>query len=93
ANPVLNVAGTPKPGGTVTLSYDDSGTDQRYLALLMGLDVTYVPIENKKAIIPTDAQGVDYAIVTSDKSVSDESTIAGPALLMFPFASSEPNPK
>jgi hypothetical protein len=50
-----------------------------------------VEIKNGKADVPAGLQGTVYAVVSKDKSASDDSTIAGPAILTFPFSSFDKN--
>ncbi|THH12067.1 hypothetical protein EW145_g236 [Phellinidium pouzarii] len=94
AFPALSVdPASPEPGSSVQLSYNDS-SDARFLTLFSGLNTTFLPISNdKKVTLPGGLQGTVYAIVSSnDKNATDNSTIAGPIILNFPFSSSASNP-
>jgi hypothetical protein len=93
AFPALTIAGDVKPGARVTVSFEGSGHGPTYLVFLSGLQTHSVPIEDGKATIPSGLQGTVYVVVTTDKEgVSDDVTIAGPAILDFPFDSKAGNP-
>jgi len=49
-----------------------------------GLSTIFVPIKNKSATLPKELAGTVYAVVTStDGTVTDDTTVAGPAVLWF----------
>ena len=75
------------------MSFDDNSTNLN-LALLHGLNTTFVPIDsNKKATLPSDLQGTVYGIVTdSDSELTDGNSKAGVAVFQFPFSSMTDNP-
>jgi rubrerythrin len=78
------VAGKASPGASVSLTYKSSGSAE-YLAVYSGLTVTYAPISGGKATLPKGLTGTIYAVVTSSNSaVSDDNTVAGPAVFEFP---------
>ncbi|KAH8111504.1 ferritin-like domain-containing protein [Phellopilus nigrolimitatus] len=93
AFPALAVAadgGAPAaPGKSAQVAFEDSGSGDRYLAFMSGLDTTFAKIDgNKQVTIPEGLQGTVYAVVTSsNQAVTDASTIAGPAILSFPLTS------
>ncbi|THH06657.1 hypothetical protein EW145_g3932 [Phellinidium pouzarii] len=92
AFPPLSVSGTPTSGQSVQLSFDYSGSDQLYLGIFTGLDKVFAPIDGqKKVTIPSGLQGTAYAIVANDRTGSDASTIAGPAVLSFGLPSNASN--
>lgn len=75
----------PSEGATVTLSFDGSSTSGLYLSFLTGLATISVPIENGSATLPSNLAGTVYAIVTTTNgTVSDDATVAGPAIVQFP---------
>jgi hypothetical protein len=64
-----------------------------YMALYSGLATMYAPItgsgSDMKVKLPSDLMGAVYGVVTTSSSaVSDDNTVAGPVILMFPFGSS-----
>ncbi|KAG9001712.1 hypothetical protein FRB90_011553 [Tulasnella sp. 427] len=75
----------PNPGDSVQLSYDSSGKKE-YLAVFTGLSTLYLPIsDDKKVTIPSEAIGTVYGVVTtSGDKVSDDNTVAGPVIMIFP---------
>ncbi|KAJ7064717.1 ferritin-like domain-containing protein [Mycena amicta] len=81
------------PGKSITLKYTPAtavadGT-ALYAAFYTGLSVEYAKIDNGKVVIPNDLRGQIYAVVTtSNNSVDSTNTIAGPAVLLFEFDSS-----
>jgi hypothetical protein len=81
-------------GSTVQLAYDEQDQSVKYLALFTGLDTLFAQIdENKRVALPEGLQGTVYAIVSTNGTVvSDDSTVAGPAILAFHFPSSASNP-
>lgn len=60
-----------------------------YMALYTGLTTLYAPINDMKVTLPKDIMGTVYGVVTTNNTaVSDDNTVAGPAILMFQFGSS-----
>ncbi|KAF8583677.1 hypothetical protein K439DRAFT_1390281 [Ramaria rubella] len=94
AFPALTVSpAAPTPGSTITLTFNQTGNAPTFLALLIGLDTTFLPITNKQVTLPAGLQGFVYAVVVNNKvAVTDASTLAGPAILDFPFNSAASNP-
>ena len=89
ANPQLRIFGTVKPQRTVTLQYTASAAGPLYLAFLTGMQTEFALITNNQATIPAGLQGTVYALVTtSNVAVTDANTVAGPAVLEFPFPAS-----
>jgi len=75
---------SPAPGQTITLTFP-STSGSTYLALYTGLNVNYYPITNGKVQLPKGLDGTVYGVVTtSGSSVSDDNTVAGPAVFLFP---------
>ncbi|KAG9005900.1 hypothetical protein FRB90_010158 [Tulasnella sp. 427] len=76
----------PNPGDTVQLSYDSSSDKKEFLAVFTGLTTLYLPIsDDKKVSIPSEAVGTVYGVVTtSGDKVSDDNTVAGPVIMIFP---------
>ncbi|TDL22376.1 hypothetical protein BD410DRAFT_839822 [Rickenella mellea] len=92
--PNLNISDNAQPGQSVQLTYNgDASNGGQFLAIFSGLNTTFVPINSDKtATLPSRLQGTTYALVSSDGStVTDGSTVAGPAILVFPFDSSTDN--
>ncbi|KAJ7180890.1 ferritin-like domain-containing protein [Mycena filopes] len=101
-NPSLPVSAFPSlavttkdycPGDTISLEYTPAkpvatGT-ALYVAFYTGLSVEYAPLTaNNKVVIPKDLLGQIYAVVTtSNGTVADSNTIAGPAILLLEFNS------
>ncbi|KAH8111503.1 ferritin-like domain-containing protein [Phellopilus nigrolimitatus] len=83
------------PGKSAQVAFKDSGSGgDRYVAFMSGLSTTFAKIDgNKQVTIPAGLQGTVYAVVTSSGSnATDASTLAGPAILSFPFPASASNP-
>ncbi|KAF8598925.1 hypothetical protein BDV93DRAFT_592544 [Ceratobasidium sp. AG-I] len=84
-----------KAGDTVSILFDEARANgaKTYVSFLSGLTQTVIPVtgsgKSQKVKIPAGLMGTVYAVVTtSDKAVTDENTVAGPTVLMFPFTSS-----
>lgn len=84
-----------RPGSTTQLKFTPPSSLSRasklYGAFLSGQEAIIVPLDEgwKSVSIPDGLRGVVYLLVTTDAdSVEDSKTIAGPALLEFPFNSS-----
>lgn len=81
----------PTAGQNVTFAYDNSTANGaiQYVAFLSGLNTTFAPIDsNKTATIPSDFQGLVFAVITTNNSVlSEDFIIAGPATLDFMLGS------
>ncbi|KAJ7180923.1 ferritin-like domain-containing protein [Mycena filopes] len=94
AFPTLTVATTRySPGKEIDLKYTPAtapaaGTPL-YVAFYTGLAVEYAPLSaDNKVTIPMDLRGQVYAVVTtSNGTVADGNTIAGPAILLLEFNS------
>ncbi|KAG8723147.1 hypothetical protein FRC09_004541 [Ceratobasidium sp. 395] len=91
AFPALTVStASYKAGDIISVSFDSSmakGKDT-YMAFFTGLTTEFAPIQKGEVTIPKDLMGTVYAVVTTDnKTVNDDNTVAGPAILMFPFGS------
>lgn len=88
--PALNITtsdGAIAPGSQVELVYNATTNATEYLAFYAGMNTTLVEITNKTATIPADLLGFVYAVVTSsNSSISDETTVAGPVILSFPIS-------
>ncbi|KAG8897897.1 hypothetical protein FRC00_003654, partial [Tulasnella sp. 408] len=67
------------------MSYNFSPGKNEYFAILTGFITILVPIFDDKGIIPSDAVGTVYVVVkTSNGQVSDDNTVAGPVIMIFP---------
>ncbi|KAG9017735.1 hypothetical protein FRB93_004546 [Tulasnella sp. JGI-2019a] len=74
----------PTPGSKVTVKFNGNSVGN-YVVLLTGLSQIAIPISNQTITIPANLTGTVYAVVTNSSSmVSDDSTLAGPAVLIFP---------
>ncbi|KZP06661.1 hypothetical protein FIBSPDRAFT_804720 [Athelia psychrophila] len=99
SNPVLPVKAFPtltfpagaKPGSKVTLTFDKgNSTGTCYAAFYTGTGAEYAKIDSgdKSVTIPKDLRGTVYAVVTTNGTASaDANTVAGVAVLDFPFDS------
>ncbi|KAI0043576.1 hypothetical protein FA95DRAFT_1609265 [Auriscalpium vulgare] len=99
SNPKLPVSAFPQlsvsnpkalPGDDISLSYIvPDGFDHSkplFAAFLSGQNAYIVPLKDGKVKIPADLRGTSYVLVsTSADAVSDAATVAGPAMLDFPF--------
>ncbi|TDL22936.1 hypothetical protein BD410DRAFT_839259 [Rickenella mellea] len=89
AFPVLNVTSSSySAGGPINLALDTSGqSGQLFVVFFSGLTQTVVALNGGSATIPSalDGAGTVYIVVTNaNATVTDENTVAGPAILMFP---------
>ncbi|KAG8759067.1 hypothetical protein FRC12_009858 [Ceratobasidium sp. 428] len=91
AFPALTVStASYKAGDIISVSFDSSMAKGKntYMAFFTGLTTEFAPIQKGEVTIPKDLMGTVYAVVTTDnKTVNDDNTVAGPAILMFPFGS------
>ncbi|KAF8837992.1 hypothetical protein BDN67DRAFT_1071044 [Paxillus ammoniavirescens] len=90
AFPALTFPANARPGQTVDISYNASSTsDELYVGFIAGLGATIVPLDcDNKVTIPADIEGVVFGIViSSNTTITDDVTIAGPAFLSFDFNS------
>ncbi|KAF5369378.1 hypothetical protein D9758_002541 [Tetrapyrgos nigripes] len=95
ANPALSISADAAPGQNVSLTFDataaGNSSDGLYLNILTSSGSKSAPIsvdgDSKTATFP-DVIGTVFAFVTDGSAtVTDNNTVAGPALLMFPFDS------
>jgi len=94
AFPALAFGGTPAPGQSSTLTFNaTSSSSSLSVAFLSGLNTTFVPLNGGKSVtVPAGLQGKVYAVVTDNStSAGDANTVAGPAILHFPFDSEASN--
>ncbi|CCA68025.1 related to stress response protein rds1p [Serendipita indica DSM 11827] len=88
AFPALRVTSTPSPGKSVTFDFNSTSTGSNqmlYAAFFSGLDTLFAPLDsNKSATVPEKLVGTVYAVISTNGTVvSDDSTVAGPAILEF----------
>ncbi|KAJ7504146.1 ferritin-like domain-containing protein [Mycena galericulata] len=81
------------PGKKIDLVYTPAAAvaagTPLYAAFYNGLSVEYAPITGNKTVIPKDLRGQVYTVVTtSNGTVSDGNTIAGPLILLLEFDAS-----
>ena len=72
------------PGSQVNLTYNNtsSSNSTQYLAFFHGLNTTVVDITSNQATIPSELQGLVFAVVTTNNTdVEDSNIVAGPAAL------------
>jgi len=95
AFPALTASSTV-PGTKIQLTYKDSTITEKYLIVYYGLSTTAVPINSDMTVtLPTGLQGTAYAVVSSSSNttmVAASTIVAGPLILVNPFASSVNNP-
>jgi len=91
AFPALTVPTSARPGQQVTLTFSpaDNASQPLYAAFISGLGTQIVPINDKKQVtIPNGLMGNVYVVVSTDgDTVADNTTAAGPALVIFDFDS------
>jgi hypothetical protein len=95
SNPPLPVKAFPSlvvseyaPGRRAHAAFDSQGQEKLFAAFLVGTGTIFTPIEPGKTEIdiPKELKGFVYVVITNDgEKVSDETTVAGPAILIFPF--------
>ncbi|KIY70577.1 hypothetical protein CYLTODRAFT_347564 [Cylindrobasidium torrendii FP15055 ss-10] len=81
---------TAQPGDEVTLSFNGSADGQTAL-FLTGLSQIVANVSDSKVTIPQNLTGTVYLIINKDgqETVSDNHTVAGPAVLQFQKSLSE----
>jgi hypothetical protein len=89
AFPALTFPADTKAGATVTIKVPDSVSHDGdwYVAFLDGVNTEYAQVsKDGKVKVPEKIQGTAYAVLSKTKdAVTDENTLAGPAVLSFPF--------
>jgi rubrerythrin len=86
AFPALTTTNTPTPGSSVTFSFNNTANaSPLYAAFFSGLTTEFAPLDSSmSATIPADLIGTVYVVISSNgTAVTDDSTIAGPAILEF----------
>lgn len=93
AFPTLAVSGTATPGKSVKLVFNNTGSGDKFLAVFTGLSTEFAKIgSDNTATLPKGLQGTAYAVVTNNgTSATDDTTVAGPTILSFPFNSAASN--
>ncbi|KAL1696050.1 ferritin-like domain-containing protein [Schizophyllum commune] len=87
AFPALTL-GAGKPGQSVSVTYaNGTETDgDMYIAFFSGLDKTFQQVTDGSVTIPEGLKGTVYAVATNNATAAtDDTTVAGPAILAFPF--------
>lgn len=86
-----------QPGKAATFSFNSTGmsTSGLSVAFLSGVAPKFATLgSDGSATIPDGLQGTVYAIVTNNSTgVADADTVAGPAIMSFPFDSFASNPQ
>ncbi|KAG6917052.1 hypothetical protein DXG01_004104 [Tephrocybe rancida] len=86
ANPPLTFPSNSNPGDTVQVQFTATTDASLYAVFLFGLDQIVVPVEDGKVTIPRNLAGQVYCIISSSADgVTDETTVAGPAILQFEY--------
>jgi len=87
AFPALMTSGTPAPGSPITFSFNNtmSANTTLYAAFFSGLHTEFAPLDGSMtATIPGDLIGTVYCVISSNgTAVTDDSTVAGPAIFEF----------
>ncbi|KAF8149443.1 ferritin-like domain-containing protein [Crassisporium funariophilum] len=89
-NPDLPVKAFPtltlsvaSPGKRSTVKHQGT-TDATHIAFFTGLSTLFAPIENGEVTLPEGLTGQVYAVAcNSGDKVTDDNTVAGPAILLF----------
>ncbi|GLB45118.1 putative ferritin-like domain containing protein [Lyophyllum shimeji] len=72
-------------GSNATFDFNNTSADGNsplFAVFYQGLSTQFVPLVNHSAIIPENLSGITYAVITnSSTTVSDNTTVAGPAVL------------
>ncbi|KAL1746484.1 ferritin-like domain-containing protein [Schizophyllum fasciatum] len=88
AFPMLTL-GTGKPGDSVSVTYaneTESDGEEMYIAFFSGLDKTFQQVSDGSVTIPEGLKGTVYAVATNNATAAtDDTTVAGPAILSFPY--------
>ncbi|KAG1722703.1 ferritin-like domain-containing protein [Suillus lakei] len=90
AFPALSFPAGAQPGQTVQVSFNATTTsEQLYVGFIAGLGAIFAPLSSQMTVtIPSNLQGVVFPVITSSNStVTDNVTIAGPTFLSFHFNS------
>ncbi|KAH9484918.1 Protein rds1 [Psilocybe cubensis] len=84
AFPALSIQLTA-PGETAAVSAPSAVSPPTYIVFFSGLDKIFVKIMDGKVSIPKDLAETVYAVATtSDSAATDDTIVAGPAILMYP---------
>jgi len=87
AFPALTTSASPAPGSSVTFTFNatSAGDKPLFAAFFLGLETKFVALDSSKsAVIPSEAVGTVYAVITTNGTmVSDDTTVAGPAIFEF----------
>lgn len=95
-NPPLPVKAFPlltippgREGERVTATFEAPQRKSLYAAFIAGTGTIFVPLNEKNEVeIPGGLTGLVFVIITSDGGrVTDDTTVAGPSMLLFPFDS------
>ncbi|KDQ14504.1 hypothetical protein BOTBODRAFT_44612 [Botryobasidium botryosum FD-172 SS1] len=72
-------------GSKVKITSKLPGDKKLHVAFFNGLSTLYAPIEHDEVKLPEGLAGTVYAVITSsDSAVSDDNTVAGPAIFTIP---------
>ncbi|CAA7260709.1 unnamed protein product [Cyclocybe aegerita] len=82
--PSLIFTSKPIPGHTTIVEQNPTTSPATHVSFLTGLDKILVPIADGQVRVPEGLSGTVYAVATkSGKGATDDTIIAGPAVLLF----------
>ncbi|KAF8203473.1 hypothetical protein K438DRAFT_1905565 [Mycena galopus ATCC 62051] len=89
--PALTVSPDARPRSTATLTFaNPNASSQLFAVFISGIAApVFIPIQKgNQVVIPRDLLGLVFCVVTAQNGgVLDDSMVAGPAILNFPFDS------
>jgi hypothetical protein len=85
--PTLTFPSSVMPGQTVQVSFSSGDSQTLYAWFISGFEALVVPLNSDMTVtIPDTLQGFVFSIITNHKeSASDDTTVAGPAFLVFDY--------
>ncbi|KAJ4477547.1 ferritin-like domain-containing protein [Lentinula aciculospora] len=88
AYPSLTIANATAGQSAAVSAASNVTIEGQYIAFFSGLSTTFVQVQEGQVVIPNDSMGISYAVLTSSKSLADDSTImAGVAAVQVDFNS------
>ena len=88
AYPALTLEGAA-PGQNAIVQHGSTSAAPTYIVFYSALSQTFVPIDDQgKVAVPANISGQAYAVATSSGTeATDETIVAGPAILLFEWDS------
>ncbi|KAJ3504264.1 hypothetical protein NLJ89_g8028 [Agrocybe chaxingu] len=84
AFPPLIFTSKPVPGHATSVEKTPATSPATHVSFFTGLDKIFVPITNGQILVPEGLSGTVYAVATkSGEEATDDTIIAGPAVLLF----------